>query len=121
MKISGMILFAFLTNFFYAQNLPTINLADKSFSIYIDKYDDTPLIFGYKLPDIKSEKMICFSSYTSDIESNPHNFILGSYYETTDLNIEYINLEGIFVKLKFKAEGKQDTVFYIEKKNIEFE
>jgi hypothetical protein len=120
-SISGAILFVFLTNFCFSQNLPSINKAVKSFSLYIDKYDITPLIYGYILPDIKSEKLICFSSFTSDVDNNPHKCVLGAYYETGDLNIEYITIEGSFVKLKFKAEGKQDTLFYIEKKNIKFE
>ena len=69
--LSWAILIAFLTNFCYSQNLPSVNKADKSFSLYMDKYDDTPLIYGYKLPDLKSEKMICFSSFTSDVDNNP--------------------------------------------------
>ena len=121
MTIYGAILFALLTNFCYSQNLPSINKADKSFSLYMDKYDDTPLIYGYKLPDLKSEKLICFSSFTSDVDNNPHKCVLGAYYKTGDLSIEYITIEGSFVKLKFKVEGKQDTLFYIEKKNIKFE
>jgi hypothetical protein len=121
MTISGVILSVLLSNFCYSQNLPSINKADKSFWLGMDKYDDTPLIYGYKFPDLKSEKMICFSSFTSDVDNNPHNCVLGAYYETGGLNIEYINIEGNFVKLKFKEEGKQDTLFYVEKKYIEFE
>jgi hypothetical protein len=121
MTISGAILFSLLSNFCYSQNLPTINKTDKSFSLYMDKYDETPLIYGYKSPDLKGEKMICFSSFTSDVDNNPHRCILGAYYETGDLNIEYINLEGNFVKLIFKEEGKQDTLFYVEKNNLKFE
>jgi hypothetical protein len=121
MTISGAILFALSTNFCYSQNLPSINIADKSFSLYMDKYDETPLIYGYKLPDLKSEKLICFSSFTSDVDNNPHKCVLGAYYETGNLSIEYITTEGSFIKLKFKVEGKQDTLFYVEKKNIKFE
>jgi hypothetical protein len=121
MTISGVILYVFLSNFCYSQNLPAIDKANKSFSLYMDKYDDTPLIFGYKLPDSKSEKMICFSSFTSDVENNPYKCVLGAYYETDGSNIEYIAIEGNFVKLKFKEEGKQDTLFYVEKKDIRFE
>lgn len=121
MTISGVILSVLLSNFCYSQNLPYVNKVDKTFSLYMDKFDDTPLIYGYKLPDLKSEKMICFSSFTSDVDNNPHKCVLGAYYETGDLNIEYITIEGNFVKLKFKEEGKQDTLFYIEKKYIKFE
>ena len=121
MKISGAILFTLLTNFCYSQNLPSINKSDNSFSLYMDKYDETPLIYGYKFPDLKSEKMICFSSFTSDVDNNPHKCVFGAYYTTVDLNIEYITIEGNFVKLKFKVNGKKDTLFYIEKKYIKFE
>ena len=119
--ISGVILYVLLSNFCYSQNLPAINKANKTFSLYMDKYDDTPLIYGYKLPDSKSEKMICFSSFTTDVENNPYKCVLGAYYETDGLNIEYITIEGNFVKLKFNEEGKQDTLFYVEKKYIRFE
>jgi hypothetical protein len=121
MTISGVILFVLLTNFCYSQNLPSINRADKSFSLYIDESDETPLIYGYKIPDLNSEKMICFSSFTSDVENNPHKCVLGAYYETGDLSIEYITIEGNFVKLKFKEEGKQDILFFVEKRCVKFE
>ena len=121
MTIYGVILFTLLTNFCYSQNLPSIDKEEKSFSLYMDKYDETPLIYGYKIPDLNSEKMICFSSFTSDVANNPHKCVLGAYYETVDLNIEYIAIEGNFVKLKFKKEGKQDTLFYVEKRYIKFE
>ena len=97
LTIFGAILFASLTNLCFSQNLPLINKADKSFGLYMDKYDETPLIYGYKLPDLKSQKMICFSSFTEDVDNNPHKCILGAYYETGDLNIEYVSINGIFV------------------------
>ncbi|MEY3048460.1 MAG: hypothetical protein RL365_498 [Bacteroidota bacterium] len=121
MIISGSILFTILSNLCYSQNLPSINKVDKSFWLYIDKYEETPLIYGYQLPDLNSEKMICFSSFTSDVDNNPHKCVLGAYYETVDLNIEYISMEGNFVKLKFTTEGKQESIFYVEKKSVKFE
>ncbi len=121
MIISGSILFTILSNLCYSQNLPSINKVDKSFWLYIDKYEETPLIYGYQLPDLNSEKMICFSSFTSDVDNNPHKCVLGAYYETVDLNIEYISMEGDFVKLKFTTEGKQESIFYVEKKSVKFE
>ena len=116
--LSLVVLFTQIGN---SQNLPIINKLQKSFSLYIDKFNDTPLIFGYKLPDINSNKMICFSSLTSDVESNPHQCILGSFYETGNLNIKYISIEGNFVKLKCIEDKKQDVFFYIEKKYVTFE
>jgi hypothetical protein len=121
LTISLLILSTSLTNFCYSQNLPYVNKANKSFSHYTSKFETTPLIYGYKLPNLKSEKMICFSSKTSDVQENPQKCVLGAYYDTVDLNIEYITIEGNFVKLKFKEEGKQDILFYILKKFIIFE
>jgi hypothetical protein len=106
------------TGFCAAQNLPYISSEDRTFSLGIDKYDETPLIFGYKLPDVNSEKMICFSSATDDVEDNPHKCTLGAHYESFDLNIEYVGLEGYFVKLLFKEDGKIDVPFYIQKENV---
>lgn len=97
-------------------NLPTIDKLDNSFLLFPSKFSQTPLIYGYKLPDINSEKMICFS----ENENNRDKYVLGEYYETTDLNIKYISTEGNFVKLIFKEEGKQDEIFYIEKKYVNF-
>ncbi len=119
--VFGAILFALLTNFCYSQNLPVVNKNDKSFSLYPSKFDDTPLTYGYKSPELTSEKIICFSSFTDDVENNPHKCLIGAYYSTYDLNIEYITTENNFVKLKFKEEGKQDIMFYVEKKYIIFE
>lgn len=121
LTIFAVLLFASITNLCFSQNLPLINKVDKSFGLYMDKYDETPLIYGYKLPDLKSQKMICFSSFTEDVDNNPHKCVLGSYYETGDLSIEFVSIKGTFVELKFKAEGKQDALFYIEKKNVKFE
>jgi hypothetical protein len=84
----------------------------------MDTFDDTPLILGFMLPDVKSKKMICFSSYTKDVETNPYKCELGAYYDTGDLNIQLVEIEGSFVKLRFIMEGQEDKFFYIEKKNI---
>lgn len=119
--VLGAILFALLTNFCYSQNLLVVKKSDKSFSLYPSKFDVTPLTYGYKSPELKSEKIICFSSFTKDVENNPHKWLIGAYYSTYDLNIEYITIENNFVKLKFKEEGKQDIMFYVEKKYIIFE
>lgn len=112
----------FSINFFvYSQNLPVVNLQDKLFYLYTDKYDETPLIFGYQSPNVNSQKMICFSSATLDVENNPHKCILGSFYESSELNIDYISLEGNFVKLQLISEDKEPSIFYIEKNKIRME
>lgn len=102
----------------YAQNLPVVNRAKQTFNVYMaDNDDDTPLIYGYETPVTGSKKMICFSSFTADVENNPHKCALGAYYTTDDITIKYITVEGDFVKLQF--EGKE--FFYIEKKFVKFE
>lgn len=120
------IAFVFLTGCLFtsesfAQNLPVVNTAKKSFALYMDNSDDTPLIFGYEKADVNSKRMICFSSMTVDVEGNPNKCVLGSYYESGELNIEYVSLEGGFVKLKFISDNASETVFYIEKKNVKIQ
>lgn len=110
-----------LTNDCFAQNLPTINTAKKTFNVYMETDDDTPLIYGYESADLTSKKMICFSSMTADVDGNPHKCVLGAYYTTDEISIDYIATEGSFVKLKFTADGKPDAIFYIEKKMVKFE
>jgi hypothetical protein len=112
------IVLAVFTTQCFAQNLPRVNISKKTFSIYEDMSDDTPLIYGYESADISSKKTICFSSMTADVENNPHHCSLGAYYTTDDIEVEYISTEGSFVKLKFIASS---TVFYVEKKYVVFE
>lgn len=102
----------------YSQNLPIIDKAEKSFNLYMDYENETPLIFGFRSPDVNSEKMICFSSATSDIEDNPHQCSLGAFYETGELIVQFIGFEGAFVKLKIETEEKGLQIFYIENKNV---
>lgn len=73
---------------------------------------------GYQSPDLTSKKSICFSGETSIIEGYKSKCILGCYYETMDLDIEYVRLVGAFVELKFKKEGKADVLFYVKKSDV---
>lgn len=105
----------------YSQNLPVVNRTKKTFSLYMDNGDDTPLIYGYESATTSSKKMICFSSFTADIENNPHKCVLGAYYHSEEITIEYLNVEGEFVKLQFVDNDNGNTTFYIEKKYVKFE
>ncbi len=105
----------------FSQNLPSIDKIDKTLVLNNSGDGDTPLIFGYELPDIKSKKLICFSSSTKDIDNNPYKCQLGSYYETGSLVIEYITTEGNFVKLKFKSKDKAESILYFEVEKIRLE
>ncbi len=110
--------FLVTTHFAFSQNLPIIDKAEKSFNLYMDYENETPLIFGFRSPDVNSEKMICFSSETSDIEDNPHQCSLGAFYETGELIVQFIGFEGAFVKLKIETEEKGLQIFYMENKNV---
>ncbi len=121
LAVTVIIVASIFTNQCFAQNLPVVNKAKKSFNVYMVSDDDTPLIYGYETADISSKKMICFSSFTVDVENNPHKCVLGAYYTTDDISIDYLVTEGDFVKLAFKEAGKSDVIFYIEKKFVKFE
>ncbi len=99
-----------------AQNLPVVNRTKKTFSVYMADDDDTPLIYGYETASTSSKKMICFSSFTVDVDGNPHKCALGAYYTTDAIDVEYIGIEGSFVKLQLAG-----TVFYIETKMVKFQ
>lgn len=101
-----------------AQNLPVVNTTKKIFYLEQDMTDDTPLIFGYETADINSKKMIAFSSFTKDVENNPNQCVLGAYYDSSDLDIGYVETTGNFVKLAFKKTDGSQTTFFIEKKNV---
>ena len=105
----------------FSQNKPVVNLTDKTFSLYMDYDQDTPTIWGYQSADLKSKKMICFSSETVIVEENKSKCLLGSYYETMDLDIQYIEIVGAFLKLKFKKEGQGDEIFYVKKTDVRIE
>lgn len=101
-----------------AQNLPTVNTSKKIFYLEQDMTDDTPLIFGYESADVNSKKMIAFSSFTKDVENNPNKCVLGAFYDTSDLDISYVETSGNFVKLAFKKTDGSVVNFYMEKKNV---
>jgi hypothetical protein len=81
----------------------------------------THRIFGYQKADTTSKRMILISVFTNDVEGNPFNCPLGSYYGSMeDLTLKYIGNEGQFIKVNVtKADGTQHVV-YIERKWAEF-
>lgn len=105
----------------YAQNLPKINTVKKTFILEMDMTDDTPLLFGYETADINSKKVICFSSFTKDVDNNPNKCELGAYYEAGELDITYVETSGNFVKLIFKKSDGSSTPFYMQKKDVSLE
>lgn len=82
------------------------------------------LIIGYAQPDITTQKLICISVFTSDVEHNKYKCPLGAYYQTSDLpegdNIYFMNVIGQFAKMRYVNSVKKETIFYIKKSWIDF-
>ncbi|MCP4442190.1 MAG: hypothetical protein GY810_25050 [Aureispira sp.] len=101
-------------------NLPIIDKKDGAFYLYMENTEDTPLIFGYNKADSNSEKVICFSSMTKDIENNPHKCTYGAYYHAEDIKITYIETMGDYVVLDFSSYADYETIFYMRKGDVKF-
>lgn len=81
-------------------------------------------IFGYANPDINSERLLLFSVFTSDVESNPFGCKLGAYYDTSSIReftLKYTSTKGSFVQASATDTSGQSTVLYFDKKWIVFE
>jgi len=104
-----------------AQNLPSIDKETGFFYLGMNKFESTPLIFGYSSPDKKSKKLICFSSFTKDVENNPYKCALGAYYESDSLSIQFLSFSGNFALMELQHEGSKSDYFFVEKKNIRFD
>jgi len=84
----------------------------------------THRFFGYALPNIKSKRLILFSSFTSDVDNNPFDCGLGAYYDTKgirDFTLKYLVTTGDFIKAIAIDKNYRTTDIYFEKKWIEFE
>ena len=79
-------------------------------------------IFGFSEPTTESEVMILFSVFTDDVETNPFNCTLGSYYDTSDFKssvITYLGSKHNFIKTKITHPNGEHVV-YFEKKWVEY-
>ncbi|MBC8047158.1 MAG: hypothetical protein H7Y00_10210 [Fimbriimonadaceae bacterium] len=106
----------------YNINKAFINLSDSSIHLIADMHRDHR-IFGYRKPDIKSERLLLISIFTDDVQNNPFNCKLGSYYDTSsanDLNLKYMTTEGEFIKVSATDKLNQPVIIFIEMKWIEF-
>lgn len=68
--------------------------------------------------------MILLSVFTNDVQGNPFNCPLGSYYQTgdmKDMTIKFVLNKGSFIKAKIEKKDSADTQVYILRKWIEFE
>ena len=117
--------------------LAMIFSAEKSFSrikgyadrktkeyILVGNFTDHYIIYGYTLPDERSQKVIMFSTPPS-VGKNRAVYKLGSYKETTNLKagekIKYIGTIGKFAEMNYIYRDNTVTVFYINKKFVETE
>ncbi len=101
------------------QTQGAISKKEKTFNVFAEKTSEYK-IFGYEKTDIQSKKVICISAFTADVEKNPNKCILGSYYDSSELNLKYIGIVGNFYKIQFITTPKTEIYFYIEKKDAEF-
>lgn len=101
----------------------SISLSDSSISLTANIRKDHR-VFGYAKPDTKSERLLLLSVFTKDVEGNPFNCELGSYYDTggiENLTLKYIESVGEFVKAVAIDKSGKRTDLYFEKKWVEFE
>jgi hypothetical protein len=78
--------------------------------------------FGYAAPNLNSEKLILFSIFTDEVDSNPNNCRLGAYYDTNglqDFSLKYSTTDGDFIKV-IATRNKIKTELYFEKKSVIF-
>ena len=80
-------------------------------------------IFGCKLPNAKSEKLILFSPFTDEVENNPFQCKFGSHYDYVSFKpkMKFIKYENDFAKIKILDSTFVPNFFFIQKKWIEFE
>lgn len=99
-----------------------ISKSDSLISIYQSWKKDFR-IFGYKLPNAKSEKLILFSPFTDEVENNPFQSKFGSHYDYVSFKpkMKFIKYENDFAKIKILDSTFVPNFFFIQKKWIEFE
>jgi len=75
--------------------------------------------FGYKNPNINSEKLFLLSIFTKDVENNPYQCKYGAYYNPSDfdgLNLKFDKIVGDFARLLIQKNNKTIDVIYMERK-----
>lgn len=99
-----------------------ISKSDSLISIY-QSWEKDFRIFGYKLPNAKSEKLILFSPFTDEVENNPFQSKFGSHYDYVSFKpkMKFIKYENDFAKIKILDSTFVPNFFFIQKKWIEFE
>lgn len=97
-----------------------IDLEDSSLTLVADMHRDHR-IFGFEKADTASKRVILFSIFTNDVENNPYNCSLGSYYDLSGLResvlIKYNGTKGDFIEIK---TGDQQ-MFFVHKAWVNFD
>ena len=97
---------------------------DSAFSVKA-KLDDRYSMYGYAAPDIKSEVVILFSSYPTEVSARKEQNRLGAYHETIGLKegdrISYESGDKNFIRLIYQSPNKPDFPFYVRARNVKFE
>lgn len=79
--------------------------------------------FGYAKPDEKSERLILFSVFTMDVESNPYCCRLGAYYDIKGdcPKLKYVGKTGRFIEVELTDCNENQYKIYFKKKWINIE
>lgn len=108
------------SNSLFAQDPIVVNKTDNE--IYVQmSMDQDYLAFGYAKADKNSQKLICFSSWTKEVDGNPHKCPLGAFYTSDDFEIKYLGTEGDYIKASADPDGSGNRTFYLEKSAVVFE
>ena len=78
-------------------------------------------IFGYKKPDVNSQKLILLSIFTNEVKNNPFNCKYGAFYETSEMGnikLKFIENIGDYSKIEIITADKSEISF-VQNKWIE--
>ena len=78
-------------------------------------------IFGYKKPDVNSQKLILLSIFTNEVKNNPFNCKYGAFYETSEMGnikLKFIENIGDYSKIEIITADNSEISF-VQNKWIE--
>lgn len=109
----------FFASIALAQDPIVVNKSDKT--VYVQmSMDQDYTVFGYANTKKDAGKVICFSSFTKEVDGNPNKCRLGAYYTSDDIQMNYLGVEGDFIKVAATtSKGKGE--FYLKKSEVVFE
>ena len=85
----------------------------------VDQY----MFYGYAEPNKRSKKLIMFSTYPTNINTNKlYTYPIGAFNETTGIKdgekIIYTGSTGHYARMKYIDANNKETVFYIGKRYV---